>query len=106
LESIRCAGIEKQMLFPKRKGNYKILVHYGTLIGIFKTLKIPYEEIPPQVWQKAMLGNGKRSRQKSKTLSLKRARALFPKADIGDNHGRSDALLIAEYVRRVRYGKR
>ena len=103
LEDVRFVAIEKQCLIPKRKGNYEILVHYGILLGILKSLRIPYEEIPAPRWQKVMLGNGKRTRKKSKERSLQKARSLFPYVDFGNKDGRSDALLIAEYARRVRY---
>ena len=107
-ENILIVDIEKQQPFPKQGvvSTFKLGVHYGTLIGIFKSLKIPYEEIPPKRWQKVLLGNGKKKRKVSKELSLKKAKALFPQLanDIGKHDGKSDALLIAEYARRLIVG--
>lgn len=102
-DKICLVAIEEQQLIPKRRGNREILIHYGILIGIIKSLKLPYEEVPPPTWQKDLLGRGKRKRGESKRLSLKKAKALFPFVEIGDHHGRSDALLIAEWARRERY---
>ena len=94
--------IEKQQAFPKQGvvSTFNLGIHYGILLGILKTLKIPYEEIAPKKWQKAMLGSGKRTRKENKKLSLEKAKSLFPYLNIGKHDGKSDALLIAEYGRR------
>ena len=94
--------IEKQQAFPKQGvvSTFNLGIHYGTLLGILKTLKIPYEEIAPKKWQKAMLGSGRRTRKENKKLSLEKAKSLFPYLNIGKHDGKSDALLIAEYGRR------
>ena len=108
-QKILLVAIEKQQPFPKQgvKSMFSLGFNYGILIGILKTLQIPYEEIPPRRWQKEMLGNGRKKRGESKKLSLKKAKALFPylAENIGKHHGKSDALLIAEYARRYVLGK-
>ena len=68
-----------------------------------KALKISYEEIHPKKWQKEMLGSHKKkTRKEIKQLSLERAKALFPYLanENGKHDGKSDSLLIAEYMRR------
>ena len=57
---------------------------------------IPYEEITPQKWQKALgcLTGG------NKNVSKRKAQELFPKLKI--THAIADPLLIAEYARRQR----
>ena len=98
--------IEKQQPFPKQglSSTFNLARHYGIILGILKTLEIAYEEIPPQKWQKSILGNGRKTRNQSKKASLLKARALFPTVDLANKHGRSDALLIAEYGRRLYFG--
>lgn len=56
---------------------------------------IPFERIRPQVWQKALgcLTKG------DKNVSKRRAQELFPALKI--THATADALLIAEYGRRI-----
>jgi len=56
---------------------------------------IPFERVRPQVWQKAMgcLTSG------DKNVSKRRAQELFPSLKI--THATADALLIAEYGRRI-----
>ena len=64
---------------------------------------IPFEEVRPQVWQKG-LAIPKRKKTESQTQFKNRLKAkaqqLFP--DIQVTHAIGDALLLAEYGRRVR----
>ena len=96
--------VEKQQAFPKQGvvSTFKLGIQYGMILGILKALKIPYEEISAKKWQKVMLGNyGKKIRKEIKQLSLEKAKSLFPYLDIGRHDGKADALLIAEYGRRI-----
>lgn len=101
-ENILLVAIEKQQPFPKQgvKSIFNLGTHYGIILGMLTTLQIPYEEISCHKWQKEMIGSNK-ERGKTKELSLKKAKALFPYLDIGKNHNKADALLIAEYTRRL-----
>jgi crossover junction endodeoxyribonuclease RuvC len=70
--------------------------NFGFLIGLLTALKIPYEFVSPQKWQKAMgcLSKG------DKNVTKAAAQRLFP--DIKITHSIADALLIAEYGRRTK----
>ena len=105
--SILLVVLEKQQPFPRQGivSTFNLGEHYGIIKGILHTLGIPYEEISARKWQRKLLGNfttvnHKDRRKLIKTLSLKKAKALFPMTDIGNHDGKSDALLIAEYGRR------
>lgn len=102
-ENIFFAVIEKQQPFPRQGivSTFNLGEHYGTIKGILYTLQIPYIEVSPHKWQKEMIGIKKKA--KIKELSLKKAKAFFPYLDIGKNHNKADALLIAEYARRFIY---
>ncbi len=67
----------------------------GRLEAFLFASGIRYLEVTPAMWQKAMScrtgGN--------KNITLARARFLFPGLDV--NHTTADALLIAEYARRI-----
>jgi hypothetical protein len=67
---------------------------YGRLQATLTALRVPYERIRPQAWQKAMgcLTKG------DKNVSKRRAQELFPTLKV--THATADALLIAEYNRR------
>lgn len=73
---------------------------FGIWIGILAALKLPYSLIMPQAWKKELMKG-----MSDKDAARVRAQQLFPqtihelsrKKDIG----RADALLIAEYGRRV-----
>jgi hypothetical protein len=71
----------------------------GLWEGILSAFKIPFVKITPQRWKGSMLdGMGK-----EKDASRLRAQALFPNVDLSlkKHHGRGDALLIAEYLRKT-----
>ena len=68
---------------------------FGHLEMALTAAGIPFERVRPQVWQKSLncLTGG------SKNITKARAQELFP--NIKCNHAVSDALLIAEYGRRL-----
>jgi Holliday junction resolvasome RuvABC endonuclease subunit len=69
---------------------------FGHLEMALTACSIPFERIRPQVWQKALgcLTKG------DKNVSKRRAQELFPSLKI--THSTADALLIAEYGRRIK----
>lgn len=69
---------------------------YGFWRGVLASLRISFDEVIPAKWQKELgcLTKG------DKNVTKSRAQQLFP--DVKCNHGNSDALLIAEYARRIR----
>lgn len=68
---------------------------YGFLRGVLAASKVPYVEVSPQRWQKAMECMTKGDKNKSKA----KAQQLWPKLKI--THRNADALLLAEYGRRT-----
>jgi crossover junction endodeoxyribonuclease RuvC len=71
---------------------------FGWLQGVLDAYKIPYEFATPQKWQKAMgcLTKG------DKNVSKAAAQRLWPNAKI--THAIADAMLLAEFCRRVKGG--
>lgn len=69
---------------------------FGMLEGLLTAHCIPFERVRPQVWQKAMgcMTGG------NKNITKRRAQELFPKVKV--THKIADALLIAEYCRRLK----
>lgn len=68
---------------------------YGNLEMALTVCGIPFERVRPQVWQKAMgcMTKG------DKNVTKQKAQEMFP--GIKATHWSSDALLIAEYCRRI-----
>jgi Holliday junction resolvasome RuvABC endonuclease subunit len=68
---------------------------FGHLEMALTAANIPFERIRPQVWQKTLgcLTKG------DKNISKRRAQELFPHLKI--THATADAMLIAEYGRRL-----
>ena len=75
---------------------FKFGQSFGFLQGILIAAEIPFELVTPQKWQRYL---GCRTKG-DKNITKARAQELFP--DIKCTHAVSDALLIAEYGRRVR----
>jgi Holliday junction resolvasome RuvABC endonuclease subunit len=69
---------------------------FGHLEMALTACGIPFERIRPQTWQKALgcMTKG------DKNVSKRRAQELFPTLKI--THSTADALLIAEYGRRIK----
>lgn len=78
---------------------------YGALCMALIALEIPFEEVPPRQWQKA-LGISPRKKTESKTQWKNRlkqkAQQLYP--NIGITLSTCDALLIATFCRRKHEG--
>ncbi len=90
---ISLAYIESVHSMPKQgvSSSFKFGRSYGFLRGLLIGLAIPFDEVPPQRWQKALgcLSKGDKNVTKSK------AQQLFPQLKI--THATADALLIAHY---------
>lgn len=79
---------------------------FGFLRGLLTAVEVPFEEVHPRSWQKA-LGIPKRDKNESKTQfknRLKtRAQQLYPKEKV--TLKTADALLLATYCQRKHEGK-
>lgn len=91
------AVIERVHSMPKQgvASSFKFGQSYGFLRGCLIGAHIPFVEVTPQQWQKAMccLTKG------DKNISKARAQQLFSNQKI--THAWADALLLAEYARRT-----
>lgn len=95
------AMIERVHAMPKQgvSSTFSFGQSYGFLRGCLISLGIPFEEVTPGKWQRSMgcLSKG------DKNVTKARAQQLFPRVKV--THAIADALLIAEYCRRVRCGE-
>jgi len=93
----RKAWIEKVHAMPRQgvSSTFKFGRSYGYCRGLLIAKGIPFEEVSPQTWQKALgcLSRG------DKNVTKARAQQEFPWIKI--THATADALLIAEYGRRL-----
>ena len=75
---------------------------FGAIEAIISVGDIPCEPVPPATWKKSfnLLGA-------DKAASIAKAKALFPAASLErkKDHGKAEALLLAEYARRRWSGK-
>tara|TARA_Y100001973_G_C5204622_1_gene340542 strand:- start:4458 stop:4901 length:444 start_codon:yes stop_codon:yes gene_type:complete len=91
------AYLEKVGAMPKQgvSSTFKFGRSFGFLGGILVATGLPFELVTPQKWQGYLSCRTKGD----KNVTKARAQELFP--DIRCTHVVSDALLIAEYGRRV-----
>jgi Holliday junction resolvasome RuvABC endonuclease subunit len=99
------ATLEKVHAFPGQgvSSTFKFGQSYGIWIGRFEAYRIPFDYVTPRKWKKAIFDSAPAGDQK--LMSLDRARRLFPACgpDLTrkSDHNRADAILIAEYGRRM-----
>jgi|TARA_Y100001951_G_C11243335_1_gene241880 Holliday junction resolvasome RuvABC endonuclease subunit len=89
--------IEKQQAMPQQgvSSTFFTGLNYGIYLGLLVALNVPYTEVHPKVWKKALLCN------KDKELSRKRASELMPHGSElwskKSDEGVAEAALIAYY---------
>jgi hypothetical protein len=94
--------IERQQARPEAGSAsvFKVGVGYGLWLGILATLGLPHTVVSPQVWQREMYLGAVNAEGKDRSLLV--ASRLWPNFHIPrSRHDWADALLIAEYGRRV-----
>lgn len=76
---------------------------YGLWLGMLSAMNIPYVEVDPRKWKKAILSGT----AKDKAAAIGYAQTVFPGVDLRatprsrkPSDGKSDALCLAEYARR------
>jgi len=96
--------LEKAQPMPKQDvtGVFSYGLSYGKLLSTIEILEVPFQEVRPQKWKKEF------SLKSDKKQSVDAALKLFPKAkDLlitkrgALKDGRAEALLMAEYGRRI-----
>lgn len=72
-------------------------IGYGVILGVLSALRIPFEDVTPQAWQKALLGTLKKGESKGRARIF--AQQHFPHADLGKRktEDRSDSLCLAVF---------
>lgn len=110
---IAMVTIEKQQPMPLAKGGTIANYNRGVASGwawMLTALGIPYQLVAPQRWQKVMLADIPGSDTKQRSILA--AQRLFPGVNLRRTErsrklsdGLSDALLLAEYGRRVHTGR-
>ena len=95
--SIDKAFLEKVSAMPRQgvASTFKFGTSYGFCLGLLTSLLVPFEEVTPAKWQQVM----KCRSGGDKKITKAAAQRLFPRQKV--IHKNADALLIAEYGRRV-----
>lgn len=100
--------IEQQQAMPGDVGHMtsmaKLLTNYGVYLGVAAALQIPVRTVLPRRWKAAYL-----PARAPKAASVTVASRLYPKAALrgprgGALDGRADALLLADYARKLHEG--
>ena len=95
-DMVTFAFIEKVASFPGQgvASTFKFGKSFGFLIGCLAASGIPYDFVPPGVWQRRLgcLNKGK------KAITKAACQRLFPSVKVTNDT--ADGLLLAEYARR------
>ncbi len=98
--AFKCA-LEKAQAMPGQgvTSMFNYGVSFGILRGVLASFSISTQFVTPRKWQK-VFDNRKKGEDTKKT-SLKMARRLFPRVELHlkKDHGKSDALLIALWLK-------
>lgn len=98
------ATLEHVWSIPGQGGAFKFGRSIGHLQMALTAARIPYDQVLPKRWQKALgvvYVKGMSDTEK-KNITKRRAQQLFPALNI--THAIADALLMAEYCRRLHTG--
>jgi len=104
--------IEKAQAYPKQgvSSSFNYGAGYGTLCGILIANKIAFTAVPANRWARRMHIGASKSTSKEKSLEV--VRKIFPNVNLlatkrsrKPHEGIIDALLIAEYGRRLLNGE-
>jgi Holliday junction resolvasome RuvABC endonuclease subunit len=95
-------ALEKVHAMPRQgvASTFVFAEGYGVWLGILASLNLPHELITPQSWKKSMMNGQAKEKDASRLVAMR----LFPEVgnqlQLKKHHGRADALLIAEFLRR------
>lgn len=105
--NVKMTAVEKVHAMPKQGvvSTFNFGANYGWWIGALDAFSLRFIEVSPRDWQKGIVP---RKKTPSDKPSLEVARRLFPDAELHlkKHHGRADALLIADWLRRRENGGR
>ena len=97
--------IETQQAMPKQgvSSTFQTGYGYGVWIGLITALQIPWTPVRPSTWKRAMLpGLDKADKTSSRIAAIRMFPMLADALRRNSDHGRAEALLIAEYGRQTR----
>ena len=96
-------GLEKIHSMPGQgvASMFSMGVGYGMWLGIISAFQIPYTLITPQAWKKAMMAGMGKEKDASRLRAIQMFPQLADQLKLKKHHGRADALLIAEYLKRT-----
>ena len=101
-----CVGIEQVHAMPKQgvRSMFSMGKGFGIWLGIIGALSIPFEYVTPQAWKKAMLPGVGHDKEASRLRAIELFPLVADQLTRKKDHGRAEALLIAEYMRRKNGG--
>ena len=96
-KDVQCAVLEKVSSMPRQgvASTFKFGTSYGFCRALLVCHRIPFETVTPAAWQKALkcLSKG------DKNVTKAAAQRIWPQEKVV--HATADAMLIAEYARRL-----
>ncbi len=103
-EGLCTAALEDVHSMPKQgvASSFSFGRGLGIWEGLLCALGIPVQMVSPQKWKKVMMDGMGKEKDASRVVAMR----LFPDAELHlkKHHGRADALLMAEWLRRTTSG--
>ena len=96
-------GLEKVHAMPGQgvTSMFSMELGYGMWLGLLAAFDIPHTLVTPQAWKKVMMSGMGKEKDASRIRALQLYPHLSNDLKLKKHHGRADALLIAEYIKRT-----
>lgn len=97
------AAVERVHSMPKQgvASSFNFGKGFGLWLGLLAGRGIPFDLVEPTRWKKVMLDGMGRDKDAARLRAQQLFPALAPQLSLKKDHGRAEALLIAEYRRRI-----
>lgn len=76
-------------------------VGYGMWLGVLASLRLPYQQVIPATWKRALMLTGSDGKDADRIRAIQLYPQAAPQLNLKKHHGRADALLLADWARRT-----
>jgi hypothetical protein len=93
------AGGERQSMGATSAFNFGM--GFGIWLGILAALRLPHQQVHPRTWKMAVMSDMGKDKDASRIKAMQLYPESVPSLTLKKHHGRADALLLAEWGRRM-----
>lgn len=74
---------------------------FGIWVGVLAALRLPTQQVHPVRWKKSVMADAPKEKDASRVVAMRLYPSAAERLSRKKDHGRADALLMAEYARRT-----